>query len=1531
MSHALFIINFTAGQVKKTNVIMKIECVLNFTMKFSIFVLLFINSNIVTGQVLNFNAPSTAKLNDKFEISFNLPSYSNVYNTDTISCYAEFWDSNNNYFKVFGFYYKGYNSINDIIVNNELYPREILAHNSVENWRIRFSPNAVGFWFYKITVIDSDTTYSYPNGNALDTLYVTQSNNNSLISISTNNTSLVRNGKTFFPVGINIAIPEHPVGLWYGSQTFGTFYYRSMFDKLKANKSNFIRLWLDIYRGFSLIGYDYQDHHNYKFNDYNQKDAWQVDTIIEYARANNINIMLTLFDSHTWSNTPDTDNSWDNFNPYNFIHGGMLSSPYYFPSNQDAIKQQKQYINYVIARWGYANNIMAWELWNEVGQVKTSLTQSRNIQDSINYFTHLPIWHDTIASFIRKIGNNRHIITTSYSKNCVNYNGIFNSMDLVQGHFYQLVDISRHPTTNYITTYLSHIDSYSISGKPFFAGEIGYWDTTNYNMNTVDPNGVQMHNILSASIMSKDCGIPPFWHWEDYINKQNLIHRLKGVGAIKDKIDLNGSIIYNKSVSNGYRVYYIKNNSNNSIYGYIQDTNFTFKNLTSDSNSMDYILTFDSLSKPFVDTLNNSFTIPAALGSSNSYKIEWYNTNTGKLEKSVINNLQVGASTFQSNIPSKLQTDTFADAFFVVKGNFMNQTTLFFEGETQVLTDIVIDSGQTLTIMQNSIVDMCNSSITVKKGGKLIIDGGKITSKCGMWDGIVVEGDASLPQFPMANQGWLYMRNGATIENAEVGIHILSEPQSLTTPYDPYGGGVIRISDSKFINNAYSIMMEKYKDTISSGFIKANLCSIINTQFETNAKLIDSINYPNPIAFIQLNGVHKLRIKDCKFKNTYSNNMSNQNHGIGIDAFNSNFFISGDSTKFNNLEFGIKANATQSNIPLSIIGAEFENNANSIYINAVSNAKVTLCNFDEENKIGYGLYLDNCTDYTIEQNTYTSPSNSTTATAGMVINNSGSDANEVYNNYFYNFPAAMLAQHDNWGQNEFYGLTIKCNDFNNCMQDIAITESLNYTGLTGISAKQGSKVSNSSLAGNTFSHKGQSIYFGNNPYSDYNNERGVVISKYYHHDGTVSDAWVPKYYTYGDPTTGNPLSQTQIVPENVSGEPYVKAQSCPDRQISNGGSSVVVLYDSLNSLQTQLNSANLILSIYQDGGNTDLNEEVALAYPWETYQYYNELMLASPYLSDETMIEAINNTSLLPTNLLKLILLANPQCSRSDEVMDVLYSRIPAMPQADINQILQKQGDSSPIDELKANISYFTHERMRYAAQIKNNYLTDTVNAYAMDSLMLFLRREDYVNAKYQLAFLYLQNNNFEQMNETLNNISNNFELSERETLENTEFVTYFGIAQDMAENNLTYEELTPEQQQDLHTLADGIYLPSAYARSLLLKYDETFTYTEPVIFPVITSSRLSKPKENNSSKESFIKIYPNPAYDYISVDYKLVSGNGRIEIIDNIGRTLISKTISNLNGTAVIGLDKLSPGMYKLVFYEEGKLIETKQFSKIK
>ena len=58
------------------------------------------------------------------------------------------------------------------------------------------------------------------------------------------------------------------------------------------------------------------------------------------------------------------------------------------------------------------------------------------------------------------------------------------------------------------------------------------------------------------------------------------------------------------------------------------------------------------------------------------------------------------------------------------------------------------------------------------------------------------------------------------------------------------------------------------------------------------------------------------------------------------------------------------------------------------------------------------------------------------------------------------------------------------------------------------------------------------------------------------------------------------------------------------------------------------------------------------------------------------------------------------------------------------------------------------------------------------------------------------------------------------------------------------------------------------------------------------------------------IKVYPNPAYDFLSVDFGHIIAEGTIEIVDPQGKVVLSRDISNSN-KIVLPLHKLDAGLY--------------------
>ena len=97
-------------------------------------------------------------------------------------------------------------------------------------------------------------------------------------------------------------------------------------------------------------------------------------------------------------------------------------------------------------------------------------------------------------------------------------------------------------------------------------------------------------------------------------------------------------------------------------------------------------------------------------------------------------------------------------------------TNTLWNTNTMINQNLTIDSLATLTVTDTLFVGF-GSTIIVRPGGKLIVDGGTLTSACAgeMWQGIEVVGDRTQHQ-NAANQGTVILRNNATIENAHCAI-----------------------------------------------------------------------------------------------------------------------------------------------------------------------------------------------------------------------------------------------------------------------------------------------------------------------------------------------------------------------------------------------------------------------------------------------------------------------------------------------------------------------------------------------------------------------------------------------------------------------------------------------------------------------------------------------------------------------------------------------------------------------------------------
>ena len=685
-------------------------------MKKSLFLLLLLAvalRSFTQPSITNLSFPSSVNLFDKYEISFELGPYGNPYDPDTISVYAIFTAPDNTRDSVLGFFYKDYNFL---FVNGHEVAFSFFQDGS---WKIRFTPDAVGTWSFRIHAIDVNGTTVTPalNSQPYSFTCLAVANAKGFVS-KANNRYLKRDVversqrrfRSFFPVGPNIA--------WYFSngvhwnEPIGIYDYTRRIDSLHGN-ANYTRIILNRYQSLNLYGPEYTQIVNgdttvYFDSTLNLKDAAELDRIVEHAAQNDTSIMLCLF-SHSdfkYSHDDHSDPSiWRN-NPYHTILN--LEYPCNIFSNSRAQRVAKNLIRYIVSRWGYATNIMSWELWNEVTQIPDSCTC---YEDSIF------IWHKIMSDYVREIDPFHHCVSTSMSKEDdypTLYANLFNQFDFVQRHSYQRIHTAKSDKQMSYMLYYYSGQAHDINNypdKPFFMGEFGL--TPGKSNKTKDPFGIDLHNDLWSSLFSASMGPGSFWWWS-YVDSAFLYNRFKpilafcqGLPILSDSFEAftTGDISGHALVfDNNIETYYIKNTAEDTIYGWCQDTAFCYQSLRwltdtayqytdslgfhryfVDSVVLDpsgYVYTLDPLKKPGPSSNSNIIEIPiTSQPVGTTYKCYWYNSETGgklanSLESYIIQTVLVlqhsdGTKYININFPSEIRdlanhtiNNTFGDAVF---------------------------------------------------------------------------------------------------------------------------------------------------------------------------------------------------------------------------------------------------------------------------------------------------------------------------------------------------------------------------------------------------------------------------------------------------------------------------------------------------------------------------------------------------------------------------------------------------------------------------------------------------------------------------------------------------------------------------------------------------------------------------------------------------------------------------------------------------------------------------------------------------
>jgi hypothetical protein len=839
--------------------------------------------------------------------------------------------------------------------------------------------------------------------------------------------------------------------------------------------------------------------------------------------------------------------------------------------------------------------------------------------------------------------------------------------------------------------------------------------------------------------------------------------------------------------------------------------------------------------------------------------------------------------------------------------------TKLLDQPTMITGNIFVYNGGVLKI-SNTICFGDNSQLKIYPGGKVILeDGAVLTAIHEYWMGIVMSNFDDLTQIP---DSYLSSSGNTIITKAFQGI---------SSHYD----NTIDLNGTKFINNYQDVMI--------------NLNHAEKVQFLNCDFILTDDGLPRYFItgeaqnHVRLYWSYKVKFVNCNFEDGRTGDIYLDNNN-GILAYNVSRLevlpdpmMGANRSTFKNLKYGIKAIANGGG-EIIVDNCEFET-VRGIYLynyDGFLQKKITNNQFkvkqylfnitteksaevggggvteeiDENDYRPYAIYIDRPSNgYQIEGNVITNFDGRVDNKFGIITNNNGQISNQIYRNSFNELENGVqtIGLNRNVTHDNYNGLQILCNNFNNLTSDIFVTAGYDIPNY-GIAMNQGST---NTPAGNLFTTSESLVNFKNDmahinyfvrkyddPNFDVREVPGVI-------DGDISVVPLYEYAVNGC------INFTTSLPHNID---------------------IIAALTDLEDSEMLENSINSMLEDIVDGGNTGQTIAAVLhADDNSAWLTYWELMNKSPYLSDTVLKGVSGKEQGLTAPMIRDILVANPQVAKNKDIKQLLKDRYNLLPDYMIAQI--ESGES--IISSKENLEIQKAEqRTIYDKSLADlvcyyHSISDSVS-YAEDSIVSLLSRRKESKYMFVLADYFFSKSDISSVKNTLKNMIQICELTDQEKAEIVDLQAFCLLYEKILINpkfEITKLDQTTIELLKMFEVNGGV---AGIKATALLMANNATDYRESIFKPELQDLRDISIKKPNQSQNPSFSVYPNPASEYIYVEYKIEEENGTVQIVisDISGKILYRQVLNNLQDIVIIKTEDFPEGSYNCSLYCANKLM---------
>ncbi len=862
----------------------------------------------------------------------------------------------------------------------------------------------------------------------------------------------------------------------------------------------------------------------------------------------------------------------------------------------------------------------------------------------------------------------------------------------------------------------------------------------------------------------------------------------------------------------------------------------------------------------------------------------------------------------------------------------------YWDFEIRMYRDIIVQAGATLTIACK--VEMPHQGkIIVQQGGRLIIDGGLITTADfseDFWYGIEVWGDNAHNQSGLpipAHQGLLVLKNGAIVEHAR---NITMQQPGVYGTF----GGVIQATKATFLNCRRSSEFLAYQNTTPGGQHIANLSYFHYCDFIVD----DNYRGGNDFyAHVSIWGVDGINFKGCHFKNLQTTITESDQLGQGIISEDAQFTVSGACSSiqsygvpcpeqnltrstFEGLDHGIDASVSSTDRSFMVTDCDFTDNVIGIYSKGVNSFQVFKSNFtgggrnvDLQGTVDQpladehrGIFSTFGHGFRIEENHFERSTNASKRFAGAWINNSKEYNCQVYKDTAENTDNGYVGEGKciDETQAAYVGLQFLCNDNSNPdAQDIFDKKIGNVQGnnLHSIRTQQGSSAT---PAGNTFT---QGIVPMDG--SDFTNNTDWVLNYWYNDTNDPAEkpldytpGWMGITYTTGINTCPTHFTTGRTHPFTLAGMAEARAEFAAAKTAY------------INTAYTY----NALL----DGGNTDaLIDQVEETWPDDAWQLHDALMAEAPYLSTE-VLRSVVEKNIMPQAMLLEVLLANPDGTKKEGFIKWLQYDSPyPLPQYMIDLIVGSWDEKTFRTQLESDMGQH-HADMSFAAdELIGEWKNDTLSINT-DSILTRWQQVPSLGARYSEALTRLERGEYSQAKNMMAGLDTIYKLSDEQVKERDDAVAYFTVLATAHGAGHDLMHLDGTELASLRNIAAaGCERPALWAQNILcFGYGECYT---PCTGEGASQKMLQLPKPVvPPAAPSPLSVYPNPATSYVTLAYKLADlPKEAVLVLWGIdGRELKRMPLSAQQGQQLLDTRSYAPGTYSVELLNDGGRIATER-----